>query len=185
LYNAAAQSSHIAPGQQATLYLHAGTALEQLGRTEEARHTYELALSMASNQDDIDFIRGRIKVLGGGEATADDASAAAAEVAAGVIAYENGDAAGARTAFEAALHLDGTDAEKGRAQYYLGAMDYQAHQYANARNHVEAAAKNAPEPEKGWAQGMLQWRWDEHLAAPAAGAASPAAPGAPYSPTEI
>lgn len=173
LYNGAGHSGFLTPGQNAQAFMHAGIALEQLGRTDDARHTYETAISHASDQADLAYIAGRIKALGGGESSPDDNSPAAAQVAAGVIAYQNGDASGARTAFEAALHLDGSDAEKGRAQYYLGAMDYQAHQYANARNHVEAAAHNAPDPERSWAVDMLHWRWDE------------ADPNAPYAPTEI
>jgi len=78
-----------------------------------------------------------------------------------VEAYQLGDAAAARTALEAALHLDGPDEVKGRGHYYLGAMDYQEKKYAEARNHIEAASTSAPDPERAWATDMLTWHYDE------------------------
>ncbi|MDT4941790.1 MAG: hypothetical protein QOJ34_1879, partial [Pseudonocardiales bacterium] len=186
---ACSQSTAINTGQLGSVYKSCGTSFEHLGKTAEARTSYEEALSLLSSADEIAYVRERIHALGGGEATAADQSPASAQVAAGVIAYENGDATGAQTAFQAALHLEGPESEKGRAHYYLGAMAYQARHYAEARNHVENAVAHAPSPEQGWASSMLNWRWDEHPAAAgtsaAAGTPGAAAPGAPYSPTEI
>ena len=92
----------------------------------------------------------------------DTSSPAAHQLAAGIEAFELGDAAAARPALEAAMHLDGaTDEIKGRAGYYIGAMDYQEHKYADARDHLERAAAIAPDPEKTWAHEMLHSRWEE------------------------
>ncbi len=93
----------------------------------------------------------------------DDTSPAAHQLEAGIEAYRLGDAAAARSALEAALHLDGsTDEIKGRAGFYLGAMDYQQNKYADARDHLERAVALAPDPEKTWAHDMLQSRWEEN-----------------------
>jgi tetratricopeptide (TPR) repeat protein len=135
-------------------------------------------LSLLSDEEQIAYVSARIHALGGGLETAHDASPAAAQLAAGLIAYENGDTTAARAAFEAAIHLDGPAAEKARAHYYIGAMDYQHRRYANARNHIEAASQ-APEPERGWAAAMLQWRWDEQPAADPAASPDLAASSAP------
>lgn len=186
-YDVILQATVLTPGQQGTAYVHGGTALEHLGGTDDARTMYEMAISLISDQAQLDYARERIKALGGAHAFAgpdapipDDESPAAAQVEVGNVAYENGDATGARTAFEAALHLDGTASTKGRAHYYLAAMDYQVGQYAEARNHLEAALAAAPEPEHSWAEGMLAWRWDEHSTA--AAAQSPSAPAGEYDP---
>jgi tetratricopeptide (TPR) repeat protein len=166
-YEVIMQATVLTPGQLGTAYVRSATTSEHLGNLEAAKKRYEESLSLLADADQLSYARARIKALGGGEAAADDGSRAAAQVAAGLIAYENGDGTGARSAFEAALHLDGTDEERGRAHYYLAAMDYQAGQFANARNHLEDALASAPEPERSWAQGMLHWRWDENPAAPA------------------
>lgn len=170
LFQAVVQCTVLTPGQLGAAHMHIGISLEHLGQPDDARSSYAESVSLLSDAGQLEYVRGRIKALGGGAAEADDDSGAAAQVAAGLAAYENADAAGARAAFEAALHLDGTVEEKGRAHYYLGSMDYQAGRYADARNHVEAAVAGAPEPERSWAESMLQWRWDQNPA--------PAAPGA-------
>jgi tetratricopeptide (TPR) repeat protein len=164
LFEATAQSAHATTGQQGTAFIHSATALEHLGQPDAARDRYERSLSLLSDEDQLAYASGRIHALGGGHAEAHDSSPAATQVAAGRIAYENGDGVSARAAFEAAIHLDGPAEEKARAHYYLGAMDYQHRRYADARNHIEAAAA-APEPERGWAAAMLHWRWDEQPAA--------------------
>lgn len=166
-YGVIMQATVLTPGQLGTAYLHSGTALEHLGDPDRAKERYEDSLSLLSEADQITYVRGRIAALGRGEAAPDDDSSAAAQVAAGRRAYDDGKATDARAAFEAALHLDGDDSEKGRAHYYLAAMDYQAGRFADSRNHLEAALRTAPEPERSWAQGMLHWRWDENAAAPA------------------
>lgn len=175
------QSAALTPGQQGMAYMRSGICLEQLGGTDNARTMYELSLSLLADRGQLEYAQERIKALGGGHAFAgpdapipDDDSAAAAQIEAGQVAYENADAAGARAAFEAALHLDGTAQVKGRAHYYLAAMDYQAGHYADARNHLDAALASAPDPERGWAAAMLHWRWDENPAGPAQAAQAPA-----------
>ena len=183
LFEATAQSGHATSGQQGTALIHSAMALERLGQPDAARERYQRCLSLLSDEDQLGYATGRIHALGGGQQTAHDSSPAATQLAAGMVAYDNGDAAAARAAFEAAVHLDGPAQEKARAHYYLGAMDYQHRLYANARNHVEAAAAGASEPERGWAVAMLQWRWDEHVAATQGTASpAPAAPPTPASP---
>lgn len=179
LFIAATQSSQAAPGQAAYCYQQAGLAAEHLGDQEKAVQCYEQALPMMTTPADADAVRQRLHALGGAQVGAADATPAATQVAAGINAYENGDATAAHTALSAALHLDGPDDQKARARYYLAAMDYQAARYADARVHVEAAASGAPEPERSWAHAMLQWRWDEHdSAAPTSSAAAAGATSA-------
>lgn len=186
LYIAATQSSQIAPGQVGYCYQQAGLAAEHLGDQEKAVACYEQAVPLMTSAADAEAVRARLHELGGAQIGAADATPAASQVADGINAYENGDAAAAHSALSAALHLEGPDDQKARARYYLAAMDYQAGRYADARVHVEAAASGAPEPERSWAQAMLQWRWDDHpastansaAAAAASSAASPQAAGA-------
>jgi len=141
----------------------AGENLIAAGHADTGRMWIEQAMPRLSGDDSAQHFRDVLAHAGGpaGAAADDTSSQAAHQVSVGVGAYESGDATAARTAFEAALHLDGPDDAKGRAHYYLGAMDYQAGHYAQARNHVEAAVEKAPDPEKGWAHAMLGWRWDE------------------------
>ena len=182
LFVAATLSAQIAPGEVGYCYQQAGLAAEHLGDQEKAVQCYEQAIPLMTNAQDADDVRERLRALGGAQVGAADATPAATQVAAGINAYENGDAAAAHTALSAALHLDGPDEQKARARYYLAAMDYQAARYADARVHVEAAAAGAPEPERSWAEAMLQWRWDEHDAAAPATSASPAAAQTPTTP---
>ena len=166
LFSAVAHSSAPSPPMLASAELRAAEALHHLGRDDEAREWAEKALPNLSAADFVKQTLDLLKKLG--VHVADDHSSAAAEqLADGKRAYESGDAAGARKYFEAALHLDGPAEIKGSAQYYLGAMDYQDKHYAAARNHVEAAASTAAEPERAWAEAMLQWRWEEHVPEPA------------------
>jgi len=191
LFSAAAQSPQAAPGQIGYCYQSAGLAAEHRGDQEGALRWYEQALPLLPTGDEAEEVRKRIHALGGGQTGAADATPAAAQVASGINAYENGDAAAAHTDLSAALHLEGPDDQKARARYYLAAMDYQAGRYADARVHVEAAAAGAPEPERSWAHAMLQWRWDEHdntapassSAAAGANAATPAAGAAATEPS--
>ena len=60
--------------------------------------------------------------------------------------------------------MEGPAEVKGRAHYYLGAMDYQEKKYADARNHFEAAVATAPDTERGWAETALHWHYDESAA---------------------
>lgn len=168
LFIAAAQASNVAsPGQIAYAQINAGVAASKLGDNAAARQWIEAALPHVSDDgsDTVAAARKMIQTLGGAAETAADDSPASAQVAAGVQAYENGDAHAARNDLAAALHLEGPDDQKARARYYLGSMDYQAHRYADARVHIEAAAQAAPEPERSWAQAALHWRWDEDPAA--------------------
>ena len=153
------------PNVIAKAEVNVGEALHNAGDDENARLWIEKALP---NLDDAAAVKLARDMLGGVgvHATANDSSPAAAQVVAGVEAYQLGDLAASRTALQAALHLDGPDDVKGRAQYYLGAMDYQDKHYAEARNHLEAAAANAPEQEREWATQMLSWHWEEVTPAP-------------------
>lgn len=166
LFAATAQSAALPPPMLASAELRAAEALHHLGRDDEARPWAEKALPNLSAEEFVQETVDLLKKLGVHVAE-DHSSAAAEQLADGKRAYESGDAAGARKAFEAAVHLDGPPEVKGSAQYYLGAMDYQAKHYAAARNHVEAAVSTAAEPERAWAEAMLQWRWDEHVPEPA------------------
>jgi tetratricopeptide (TPR) repeat protein len=180
---AASQSAAVAPAQLASCYNGAAVASEHLGDQESAVYYYEQAIPLTTVTEDADQIRERLKHLGGAQVGAAGTSPADIQVASGINAYENGDAVTARTDLQAALHLEGPEDQKARAHYYLAAMDYQAGHYADARNHLDAAISNAPEPEQSWAQAMLQWRWDEHVPAAQIGT-PPSTPSSPYSPTE-
>jgi tetratricopeptide (TPR) repeat protein len=158
LFTAASQCTATNPSTLAVTYYWVGWCHEHLNEADLARQWYEYALPNA-NSETVGEIRKRLHALGV-HVDATDATPAAAQVAVGIAAYENGDATGARTALEAALHLEGEDSEKGRAHYYLGAMLYQQHHYADSRNHIDAAVADAPEPENSWAQAALQWHWD-------------------------
>jgi tetratricopeptide (TPR) repeat protein len=148
------------PNSIAKAEVNVGDAIHHLGDADTARLWFEKALP---NLDDPDALAVARSMLGdvGVHAHADNSSPAATQVVDGVEAYQLGDLAAARTALEAALHLDGPAAVKGRARYYLGAMDYQDKRYADARNHLEAAIAGAPDPEKSWAGEMLTWHWEE------------------------
>ncbi|HEX3335933.1 MAG TPA: hypothetical protein VHS54_05680 [Jatrophihabitans sp.] len=148
------------PNVIAKAEVNVGDATHKLGDTENARLWFEKALP---NLDDPAAVALAREMLGdvGVHAQADTSSPAATQVVDGVESYQLGDVAAARSALEAALHLDGPADVKGRAHYYLGAMDYQDKHYANARNHLEAAAASAPAQEKAWASEMLTWHWEE------------------------
>jgi tetratricopeptide (TPR) repeat protein len=137
-----------------------GDAIHQLGDADTARQWYEKALPNLDDPAAIEIARQKLLDIGV-HSTADHSSPAAEQVVNGVDEYQQGNAANARTALEAALHLEGPDEVKGRAHYYLGAMDYQEKKYADARNHVEAAANTAHDPERSWAIDMLNWHYDE------------------------
>ena len=137
-----------------------GEATQNLGDVPTARLWFEKALPNLDDPQAIEIARSMLGDIGV-HSVADTSSPAAAQVVEGVEAYQFGDLAAARTALEAALHLEGPDEVKGRAHYYLGAMDYQEKQYAEARNHLEAAAATAPDPERAWAGEMLTWHWEE------------------------
>jgi tetratricopeptide (TPR) repeat protein len=160
-----AASTCNAPNAIAKAEVNVGDALHHLGDDENARLWFEKALPNLDDPEAVKIARERLGEVGV-HATADDSSPAAAQVVTGVEAYQLGDLAAARTALQAALHLDGPDDVKGRAHYYLGAMDYQDKHYAEARNHLEAAAANAPAQESDWARQMLSWHWEEVTPAP-------------------
>ena len=155
-----AASTCNAPNVIAKAEVNVGEATHNLGDDTTARLWFEKALP---NLDDPGAIEIARTMLGGVgvHATADSSSPAAQQVVNGVEAYQLGDLAAARTDLQAALHLEGPADVKGRAQYYLGAMDYQDKHYAEARNHLEAAASAAPDQERAWATEMLSWHWDE------------------------
>jgi tetratricopeptide (TPR) repeat protein len=161
IYLAATQSPVAAPTQIGMSYYQCGVASEYLGDQEGAMRYYEQALPMMPDDENAAHARNRIAQLGGAQVAATGTTPSETQVAAGIQAYENGDAHAAHEALQAALHLEGPDDQKARARYYLAAMDYQNGHYADARNHVEAAVGNAPEPEKSWAEAMLHWRWEE------------------------
>jgi tetratricopeptide (TPR) repeat protein len=137
-----------------------GQATQNLGDVPTARLWYENALPNLDDPAALEIARSMLGDIGV-HSVDDPSSPAAQQVVDGVAAYEYGDLPAARTALQAALHLEGPDDVKGRAQYYLGAMAYQEKQYAEARNHLEAAAANAPDQEKAWAAEMLAWHWEE------------------------
>jgi tetratricopeptide (TPR) repeat protein len=143
-------------------------ALHNLGDDPAARAWLEKALPNLDNAETAEIARQRLQALGVAS-TPDHSSPAAEQVVIGVAAYQDGDAAAAKTALQAALHLDGPADVKGRAQFYLGSMLYQDKQYAEARTHIEAAAASAPDQEKAWASEMLTWHWDEKPAADTSG----------------
>jgi tetratricopeptide (TPR) repeat protein len=135
-------------------------ATMRLGDQATARLWYERALPNLDDPEMIALARQNLAELGVVERD-DKAGPAANQVAHGVSAYELGDLAAAGQALQVALHLDGPAEVKGRAHFYLGSMDYQNRRYAEARNHLEAAAANAPAQERDWATQMLGWHWDE------------------------
>lgn len=161
----ATQAASITPSQIGSCYYNAGLAAEHLGDMESAVRFLEAAIPMMATESDAADARARLHAIGGAAVGATGTTPSEVQVAAGINAYENGDAHAARTALQAALHLEGPDDQKGRARYYLAVMDYQAQHFADARNGIEAAIADAPEPEKSWASAMLEWRWDEHPAA--------------------
>jgi tetratricopeptide (TPR) repeat protein len=166
LFMAAAQATGVAaPNQIAYAEINTGVSASKLGHNDTALQWIEFGLPKLTDDEPIvATARDMIKKLGGAHEGASDQSPVAVQLAAGIEAYENGDAHGARAALEAVLHMDGPDDVKGRAHYYLGTMEYQAHQYAAARDHIDAAVHAASEPERSWAEAALQWRWDEHPA---------------------
>jgi tetratricopeptide (TPR) repeat protein len=151
------------PNEMARYQANVGMCLWNMNQNDTARQWLEHALPSLADEHLITQCRKALHDLGGGVAD-DTTSAAAHQFSTALQAYESGDAHGARGGFEAALHAEGPDDVKGKAHYYLGAMDYQERRYADARDHVEAAVQTAPDPEKGWAQAMLAWRWDEQPA---------------------
>ncbi|MEO9140534.1 MAG: hypothetical protein ABI345_15900 [Jatrophihabitans sp.] len=135
-------------------------ALHHTGDDTNARSWLEKALPGLEGAEELEPARalfGEIGVVSHPDAS----SPAAQHVVDGVDNYQYGDLPAARAFFEAALHADGPDEVKGRAHYYLGAMDYQDHHYADARNHIDIAAASAPDQERGWAAQMLTWDWQE------------------------
>jgi tetratricopeptide (TPR) repeat protein len=166
LFMSAAQATDVAsPEQIGVAEVNTGVSASRLGHNDVALQWIELGLPKLSDDEPIvATAREMIHRLGGAREAAADQSPAAVQLAAGIEAYENGDAHGARAALEAVLHTDAPDDVKGRAHYYLGTMEYQAHQYAAARDHIDAAVHAASEPERSWAEAALQWRWDEHPA---------------------
>lgn len=148
------------PNVMAKAEVNIGDALHEMGDVATARLWYEKALPNLDDPLAIESARIKLEDVGV-HAHEDHSSPAAQQVVDGVEAYQLGDGAAARTALEAALHLDGPAEVKGRAHYYLGAMDYQEKKYADARNHIEAAAQTAQDPEKSWAADMLTWHYDE------------------------
>ncbi|HEV7205741.1 MAG TPA: tetratricopeptide repeat protein [Jatrophihabitans sp.] len=141
-----------------------GEATHQLGEDANARLWFEKALpNLSGGTAEMEIARTMLGEVGV-HATADHSSPAAEQLVNGIEAYQQGDLAAARTALEATLHLDGPAEVKGRARYYLGALDYQDRRYADARNHLEEAARSAPDQERAWATEMLSWHWDEAAA---------------------
>jgi tetratricopeptide (TPR) repeat protein len=137
-----------------------GEATHHLGEDAIARLWLEKALPNLDGPTSIQMARDLLLDMGV-VGMHDSSSPAATQVVIGVDAYQLGDLGAARTALQAALHIDGPGEVKGRARYYLGAMDYQDKHYADARNHLEAASTSAPHQERAWALEMLKWHWDE------------------------
>ena len=160
LYRDLANSFGVSEEMGARAQVLSGQNLLAAGHPDTARDWLEQALPRLTDEADIEQVQELLRRIGG--SVADDASSPGAhQVAVGRQAYEAGDAGAARSAFEAALQLDGPDTARGRAHYYLGAMDYQAGHYAQARDHLEAAAADAPSPEGIWARSMLALRWED------------------------
>jgi tetratricopeptide (TPR) repeat protein len=136
------------------------------GQDDIARAWLEDALPMLDNSimDDVDLARQLFEDLGVHVHEEAGASPATHQLNAGIEAYQLGDAAAARAALEAAMHVEGTTDEiKGKASFYLGTMDRQAASYAEARDRLERAAELAPEPERSWAAQLLAEKWDEQV----------------------
>jgi tetratricopeptide (TPR) repeat protein len=137
--------------------------LHELGDDTTARAWLEKALPNINDGSEAMAAATELSGQIGVRTVVDNSSPAAAQYQAGLEAFRLGDTAAARTAFEATMHLDGADDElKGKAEYYLGSIDFHAHQYANARDHLEHAVEKAPDPEKTWAQQLLQEHWQEN-----------------------
>ena len=157
---AIATGSDLAPNYIAQAEFNVAQCLISLGEEATARGWLERALPNLTDPASVEFCRKILGKVGVHGVTSD--IPAVKQLDAGIESFQLGDLAAARAALEAALHLDGsTDEVKGRAEYYLGSMAFQAKQYADARDHLGRASTLAPDPEKSWAHEMLQWEWQD------------------------
>ena len=164
-YGIMAESPVVTADQKARCWLAVARALHAIGDDDTARQWVAAAIpNLEGSPEEMAAAQDLATVLGTHTHVSDPAgSPAEQQLNDGIEDYQLGNAAGARTKLEAALHLQGATAElKGKAEFYIGSMDYQAQQYAEARDRLERAVSQAPEPEKTWAAQMLAERWQEH-----------------------
>jgi tetratricopeptide (TPR) repeat protein len=163
LLRAISSSPGLTPGAIATASLRVAELAHADGRDDEGRAWAESALANASSGETHDGAVALLREMG---VHVEDSNpietAGSRRLIAGIEAWERGEQATARTEFQAVLDADDvTDADKGRAAFYLGSMAYYANDYDTARTHLHRARDNADDPEKTWATEMLEWRWQE------------------------
>ncbi len=151
-------------GRHAICQTYRGVALVHLGRNDEARPVLEYVLANSANEESLTRARAALAQIGyqiddGGNPyeTADSQM-----LLTGIAAFERGDATTAATELQSVV--DSSDAgatDKARAHFYLGSMAYHARRFEEARTHLHTAQSDAPDPEQGWANDMLSWRWQE------------------------
>lgn len=161
-YGIMAQSPVATPDQMARCSLAVARGMHQQGDDAGARRWLDAAIpNLNGSPEEMASAQELVGILGS-DGPANPATPAEQQLADGIDDYRIGDGANARKKLEAALHVSGaTDEVKGRAEFYIGSMDLQAHQYAEARDRLERAVSLAPEPEKGWASRLLADHWQE------------------------
>ncbi|MEP7047523.1 MAG: tetratricopeptide repeat protein [Ilumatobacteraceae bacterium] len=150
-------------GRHALMQSFRGPALVHLGRNDEARPVLEYVIANSINDDGLARAHAAMQQIGiqvddGGNPYETDDSR---NLLAGIAAFEGGDEASATIALQSVVDSDAGDSDKGRAHFYLGSMAYHGQRYDEARTHLHAARSTAPEPEQGWTNDILSWRWQE------------------------
>jgi hypothetical protein len=163
LLRAVASSPAASPGDVAHASVRVAQLAQAAGRTDEAHAWADSALANASGDDDRSAALAVLQATGGPAPDSNPyETAGSRQLMAGLAAWEAGDQATARTAFDAVLAAtDVTSGDQGRAAFYLGSMAYHAKDFDTARTHLHRARDNADDPEKAWAIEMLEWRWQE------------------------
>ncbi len=154
----------IGVGRHAVYQTYRGVALVHLGRNDEARPVLEYVLANSIDEDRLKDARAALAQIGyqvddGGNPyeTADSQM-----LLTGIAAFERGDETTATTELQSVVDSNDAGAtDKGRAHFYLGSMAYHARRFEEARTHLHTAQSDAPDPEQGWANDMLSWRWQE------------------------
>lgn len=151
-------------GRHAMAQAYRGPALVHLGRNDEARPVLEYVIANSAHDDSLARARAALQQIGyqiddGGNPYETPDSQM---LLTGIAAFERGDEATAATELQSVVDSNDAGAtDKGRAHFYLGSMAYHARRFEEARTHLHAAQSDAPEPEQGWANDMLSWRWQE------------------------